>query len=147
MTVSHMPACLFYKPWKGHAVTLRWGPYRVGYGMQGDISLVAWQGRTLPVMWMRWCGQMPTGDRIHNLKVFLCVFFFLFFLLLQKPEKQKKNSKALPFCFHVSRSTVVDQFFTKKVCMRLLKSKTIQSTEDSCVLHKAHLCVVAASKE
>ena len=39
----------------------------------------------------------------------------------------------LPF-FHVLRSTVVDQ-----ICMRLLKPKTVQSTEYSFVLHKAHL--------
>ena len=70
MTVSHMLACLFYKPWKRHAATLRWGPYRVGYGMQGDISPVSWQGKTLLVMWMRWCDQMPTGDRLHSLNVF-----------------------------------------------------------------------------
>ena len=38
MTTSHMPACLFYKPWKRHAATMRWGPYRAGYGMQGNIS-------------------------------------------------------------------------------------------------------------
>ena len=29
------PACLFYKPGKRHAATLRWDPYRVGYEMQG----------------------------------------------------------------------------------------------------------------
>ena len=72
---------------------------------------------------------------------------FLFFLLLQKPESQKKRkTEVSPFCFNVSRSTVVDQSFTKKI-KNLYKSKTIQSTEYNCVLHKAHLCVVVARKE
>ena len=124
---------------------------------------VAWQGRTFPVMWMRWCGQMPTVNRIHSLNDFqslpynamfcssffilvvpcLCVLYFYFC----KNQKNKKNSKVFTLCFHVSGLTVVDQSFTQKICMRLLKSKTIQSTEYSCVLYKAHLCVFASRKE
>ena len=78
------------------------------------------------------CGQMPTGDKIHSLNVFqsfpqntmccrtfqlyhLFVLFSLFFFYFCKNLKKTQKTEAFPFCFHVSRLTVVDQSFTKKI--------------------------------
>ena len=72
MRSNHLTTCAAHTPhfWIQLRSSFQHGPYRVGYDMQGNISPVAWQGRTLSVMWMRWCGQMPTGDRIHSLNIF-----------------------------------------------------------------------------
>ena len=59
--------------------------------------------------------------------------FVLSFSLLQKSEKQKRNSEAFPFCFHVSRSTVVDQSFTHKKPSKVLNTS---------VLYIKHICVL-----
>ena len=105
MMDSHTAASLFYKPGKP-------------YSMQGDISPVAWRGRT----WCLWCGRDDVA-KCQQLNVFqwfpyntvFCsctMSLCLFFLLLQKPEKQN----------------CIGSMFHK----RHLKSKTIWSTESSC---------------
>ena len=71
----------------------------------------------------------PCSAEHYSCTMLLWIFFVL---LLQKPEKQTKKSEVFPFCFHVSRSTVVDQSLHKKnLYVSVLKSKTNQSTEYS----------------
>ena len=48
--------------------------------MPGDISPAAWPGKTLPVMWMRCCGQTQTEDRMQH--SFFLVFFYCNCILL-----------------------------------------------------------------
>lgn len=82
MNGSPLCACLLCRLWKSHVVKLMWVRFRGGWDARGISSLGAWQGKMVPVMWTRRCGQTQLcGNMLPNYSSHL--FFLPLYILPQ----------------------------------------------------------------
>ena len=65
-----------FRPWRRPVTKLTLWQYRDGFGIPDGSSHVVWPMRILPVMWMKFSGQIQLGgEMMHSSTVFSFFFF------------------------------------------------------------------------